>query len=90
MPHAPDAISAIARHVRAALGLHPQLVKERALELGIWRDALPRARDVNEISLDAGPANYASFETQKAVFKTILRDCAAQGRTIRRSIASAP
>jgi TatD DNase family protein len=70
------------KHVRAALGLHPQLVKERAHELPIWREYLPRAHYVGEVGLDAGPAHYASFETQKKVFETILRDCAEQGEKI--------
>ena len=72
-------LASATKHVRAALGLHPQLVKERAHELGIWRDFLPRARYVGEVGLDAGPAYYASLDMQKTVFETILRDCAEQG-----------
>jgi TatD DNase family protein len=56
------------KHVRAALGLHPQLVQKRGSEIAIWRDYLPRARYVGEVGLDAGPAFYASFEDQKKVF----------------------
>lgn len=70
------------KYVRAALGLHPQLVKERAHELAIWRDLLPHARYIGEVGLDAGPAYYASFDAQKAVFQTMLRDCAEQGGKI--------
>ena len=69
-------------HVRAALGLHPQLVKERAHELPIWREYLARARYVGEVGLDAGPPFYASFESQKKVFETVLRDCADHGGRI--------
>lgn len=75
-------LAAATKYVRAALGLHPQLVKDRAHELPIWRDYLPSARYVGEVGLDAGPAYYASFGAQKAVFETILRDCAAQGGKI--------
>lgn len=75
-------LAAATKHVRAALGLHPQLVNERAHELPIWREYLPRARYVGEVGLDAGPAHYAWFETQKKVFETILRDCADQGGKI--------
>jgi TatD DNase family protein len=75
-------LAAATKHVRAALGLHPQLVKERAHELAIWREYLPRSRYVGEVGLDAGPAHYASFDAQKAVFETILRDCASQGEKI--------
>jgi TatD DNase family protein len=75
-------LAAATKHVRAALGLHPQLVKERAQELAIWRDYLPRSRYVGEVGLDAGPAYYASFGAQKAVFEAVLRDCAAQGEKV--------
>jgi TatD DNase family protein len=66
------------KFVRAALGLHPQLVQERASELDIWRQLLPGARYVGEVGLDAGPRFYASFEQQKDVFKAILTECAQQ------------
>ena len=75
-------LASATKHVRAALGLHPQLVKEYANELSIWRDLLPRARYVGEVGLDAGRAYYASFDAQKTVFETILRDCAAAGGKI--------
>jgi TatD DNase family protein len=75
-------LAAATKHVRAALGLHPQLVKERANELSVWREHLPLARYVGEVGLDAGPAHYSSFEMQKRVFETILRDCSDQGGKI--------
>jgi TatD DNase family protein len=75
-------LASATKHVRAALGLHPQLVKERANELGLWREYLPDARYVGEVGLDAGPRFYGSFEAQKQVFETILRDCADRGGKI--------
>ena len=41
--------------VRAALGLHPQLVSERSSEISLWETYLPEARYVGEVGLDAGP-----------------------------------
>jgi TatD DNase family protein len=70
------------KHVRAALGLHPQLVKERAHEIAIWREYLPATRYVGEVGLDAGPRFYGSFDAQKQVFEAVLRDCAKQGGKI--------
>jgi TatD DNase family protein len=69
-------LASATKHVRAALGLHPQLVKERANEIGLWREYLSNTRYVGEVGLDASPRFYASFESQKRVFETILRDCA--------------
>lgn len=70
------------RHVRAALGLHPQLVAERAGELALWEHHLPEARYVGEVGLDAGPRFYKSLDVQKQVFRVILERCADAGGKI--------
>jgi TatD DNase family protein len=67
------------RYVRAALGLHPQLVAERAGELALWERHLPETRYVGEVGLDAGPGFYKSLEAQRDVFRTVLERCAAAG-----------
>lgn len=70
------------RHVRAALGLHPQLVAERAGELDLWDRHLPETRYVGEVGLDAGPRFYKSMDMQKQVFKHVLERCAEAGGKI--------
>lgn len=65
--------------VRAALGLHPQLVGERGSELSLWENYLPEARYVGEVGLDAGPQYYRSLDLQKKVFESILKQCAKAG-----------
>lgn len=75
-------LAAKARHVRAALGLHPQLVAERAEELPLWEEYLPQAKYVGEVGLDAGPRFYRSLDMQKQVFERILRCCADAGGKI--------
>ena len=70
------------RYVRAALGLHPQLVAERASELPLWERHLPETRYVGEVGLDAGPRFYKSLDTQKQVFRTVLERCAEAGGKI--------
>ncbi len=70
------------RHVRAALGLHPQLVAERASELALWDAYLSETRYVGEVGLDAGPRFYKSFDLQKQVFQHVLQRCAAAGDKI--------
>lgn len=67
------------RHVRAALGLHPQLVAERASELALWDVYLSETRYVGEVGLDAGPRFYKSFDLQKQVFQHVLQRCAETG-----------
>ena len=73
------ALASRTRHVRAALGLHPQLVAERADEVTIWESHLPEARYVGEVGLDAGPKFYRSLDLQKQVFEHVLKACARAG-----------
>lgn len=70
------------QHVRAALGLHPQLVAERMSELSLWEAYLPETRYVGEVGLDAGPRFYKSFDLQKQVFEHVLRCCAKAGNKV--------
>lgn len=66
-------------HVRVGLGLHPQLIAERAGELRLFETLLPTAKYVGEIGIDAGPRYFRSLEAQEAVFASILQRCAEQG-----------
>jgi len=70
------------RYVRAALGMHPQLVAERVDELPLWERHLHETRYVGEVGLDAGPRFYKSLELQKHVFRTILERCGDAGGKI--------
>lgn len=70
------------RYVRAALGLHPQLVAERAGELALWERHLPETRYVGEVGLDTGPRFYKSLDAQKQLFRAVLERCAAAGGKI--------
>lgn len=70
------------RFVRAALGLHPQLIAERAGELPLWERHLSETRYVGEVGLDAGPRFYKSLDTQKQVFRRVLQCSADAGGKI--------
>ncbi|HEX3696234.1 MAG TPA: Qat anti-phage system TatD family nuclease QatD [Polyangia bacterium] len=72
-------LASSSRRVQVALGLHPQLVAERADELTLWREYLSEARYVGEVGLDAGARFYRSLDLQKQVFAAVLRACAEQG-----------
>jgi len=75
-------LASATRHVRAALGLHPQLVADRAHEIQLWEELLPRTRYVGEVGLDAGPRFYKTLETQREVLARVLTLCAAAGNKI--------
>lgn len=70
------------KHVRAALGLHPQLVADRASEISLWERYLPEARYIGEVGLDAGPRFFKSLDAQKRVFQRVLQCCADAGDKI--------
>lgn len=70
------------KYVRVALGLHPQLVAERADELALLEKYLPEARYIGEVGLDAGPRFYKSLEQQKQVFERVLQLCEKAGNKI--------
>jgi TatD DNase family protein len=70
------------RYVRAAIGLHPQLVHERSEEITLWEEFLPQTRYVGEVGIDAGPRFYRSIELQKQIFEYVLKACARTGDKI--------
>ena len=70
------------KYVRAALGLHPQLVAERESEIELWERHLAETRYVGEVGLDAGPRFFKSLDAQRRVFQHVLRRCAQAGGKI--------
>ncbi len=70
------------KYVRAALGLHPQLVAEHWREIDLWENLLGEARYVGEVGLDAGPRHFSSMARQEEIFRRILRRCAEAGNKI--------
>lgn len=70
------------KYVRAALGLHPQLVAERESEIELWDRYLAETRYVGEVGLDAGPRFFKSLDAQKRVFEHVLQRCAQAGDKI--------
>ena len=70
------------RFVRAALGLHPQLVQERANEISLWDEYLPETRYIGEVGIDAGPRYYRSLEMQTEIFRHVLQSCSRSANKI--------
>lgn len=67
------------KRVRAALGLHPQLVHSHGSDIAMWEKLLDQSSYVGEVGLDAGPQYYKSLPEQKRVFERILKACSKQG-----------
>lgn len=60
------------KHIRTALGLHPQLAHERSGELPLLEAFLGETRYVGEIGLDGSPAYRSHAEIQLKVFERVL------------------
>lgn len=68
--------------IRTALGLHPQLAKERKGELRLFDALLPEARYVGEVGLDGGSECRAFWADQVRVLDYVLSACAEHGGRI--------
>lgn len=69
-------------NIKVALGLHPQLVKDRYDELSIINNNICNAKYIGEIGLDFNKQYYASKERQIEVFSEIIRMCSELGEKI--------
>lgn len=76
------ALASRTKHVRAALGLHPQVASTHAHEIDLWESLLPKTRYVGEVGLDAGPRYFESLDRQKVIFERVLRACDLAGGKI--------
>lgn len=71
------------RYIRAALGLHPQLVASHGGEIALWERLLPQATYVGEVGLDGSAKHISSLKDQQRVFGRILRACTeANGKVL--------
>ncbi len=68
------------KYFRAALGLHPELVRERSSELPLFRELLPQTRYIGEVGLDK--RRSPDFSQQCRAFSQIIDWCAQSGDKI--------
>jgi TatD DNase family protein len=67
------------RFIRTALGLHPQLVRERHQEMGLMLDLLGETKYIGEVGLDFVTQDDRERALQQQVFAKILERCAESG-----------
>jgi len=68
--------------IRTALGLHPELARERRHELALFDQLLPEVRYVGEVGLDGSPEFRDRWQDQLAAFEHILAACRSAGGRI--------
>ncbi|WP_082723504.1 Qat anti-phage system TatD family nuclease QatD [Lysobacter capsici] len=66
-------------YVRVGVGLHPQVVCDRASELSILERSIPQTRFVGEVGLDGSVAHKGSLNEQTRVLRRVLSVCAEVG-----------
>jgi TatD DNase family protein len=71
-----------AERIRVALGLHPELARERKSEVELFKSLLPECRYVGEIGLDGSPEFKGHWGDQIEVFESILAACKSAGGRI--------
>lgn len=76
------ALSASSKRIRTALGLHPQLVRDRHGEVDLFCKLVGGTSYVGEIGLDGGSDHAGSLPLQREVLSRILRSCASSGGKI--------
>lgn len=74
-----NAVIGAAPRIHVGLGLHPELVFERAGEVQRFDDLLPEAGLVGEIGLDGSRRHRDSFPLQLDVFRSILTSVSRAG-----------
>lgn len=70
------------RHIHAALGFHPQLVKTRSQELALMGNLIRETRFIGEVGLDYTTDNEQEIKLQRKVFEEILEKCASERNKI--------
>lgn len=68
--------------IRVAVGLHPELVAERASEVDLVCERIADSKYVGEVGLDGSPNHIGTLERQAEVFHRILDSCALHGGRI--------
>ena len=74
-----EALAKDSGFVRPALGLHPELVKERAGELSLFLSLLSRTRYIGEVGLDYTSGDVGERAAQRRIFERILEACTSTG-----------
>jgi TatD DNase family protein len=75
-------LTATCKYVRAAVGLHPELVHSHRREIDQMRPLLQQTRFVGEIGLDYQTADETRRKNQRDILSSILAWCAEDGNKI--------
>lgn len=75
-------LTAGSERIRLAVGLHPEVIRERHKEVDLVCQLMSQTRYVGEVGLDGSPDYKDCFPTQQKVLRCILSECRNQGGKI--------
>lgn len=70
------------KHIRAALGYHPEIIGVRPNEIELFKNEIQATRYIGEVGLDNSSANSTFYDKQKKIFSKIVEWCDIQGNKI--------
>ncbi len=70
------------KYVQVGLGLHPELVIDRAHEIDEFLRHLPQTKIVGEVGLDRSRNNQSSYDSQILIFERIIKECNRLGEKL--------
>jgi TatD DNase family protein len=77
-----SALASGSPRIRTALGLHPQLARQRKHELTLFRELVDKTPYIGEVGLDGGPDSKPFWNDQLDVFHEVLELCSRSGGKI--------
>tara|TARA_B110000037_G_scaffold221268_1_gene291562 strand:- start:15 stop:770 length:756 start_codon:yes stop_codon:yes gene_type:complete len=69
-------------NIKIALGLHPEIVAEKASERDLLLQSVAKADFIGETGLDGSPRHRTDFQLQVSILDSLLQECATQGGRI--------
>jgi TatD DNase family protein len=74
--HFTEKLTKDSKYVRAALGLHPEVVFERHSELELFNQLVENTRYIGEVGLDYAKGDRSNHKLQRQIFQSIIETCA--------------
>lgn len=70
------------KNIHTALGLHPEIIRQKFSELPLLIANIPNAMFIGEVGLDGTKGNRSTFQQQRGIFEEIIDNCSKHGGRI--------
>lgn len=69
-------------NIKVALGMHPEIIQEKATERGLLLSSVSKAKFIGEIGLDGSRRFRETLALQESILEDVLAECENQGGRI--------